>query len=38
MIENKRILDSMKSNFNNISVPNTLNIISTFIMEERYAV
>ena len=37
MIENQRILDSMKSNFNNLTIPNTLNIISTFIIEEKYA-
>ena len=37
MIKNQRILDSMKSNFNNITIPNSLNIISTFINEEKYA-
>ena len=37
MCENERILDSMKDNFNNISIPDSLNMISNFILEERYA-
>jgi len=32
-----RILGSMKSNFKNVNVPDTLSIISTFIMEKKYA-
>ena len=35
--QNDRILDSMKSNFNNINIPNTLSIISNFILEKKYA-
>ena len=32
-----RILGSMKSNFKNINVPDTLSIISNFIMEKKHA-
>ena len=37
MCQNERILDSMKNNFNHISMPDSLNIISNFILEDRYA-
>ena len=36
--QDDRILSSMKSNFKNINVPDTLSIISNFIMEKKYAV
>ena len=35
--QDDRILDSMKSNFKNINIPDTLSIISNFIMEKKYA-
>ena len=35
--QNDRILNSMKSNFNNIDIPDTLSIISNFILEKKYA-
>ena len=35
--QNDRILDSMKSNFKNIAIPDTLSIISNFILEKKYA-
>ena len=35
--QDDRILGSMKSNFKNINVPDTLSIISNFIMEKKYA-
>ncbi len=35
--EDDRILDSMKSNFKNVNIPDTLSIISSFIMEKKYA-
>ena len=35
--QDDRILGSMKSNFKNIDVPDTLSIISNFIMEKKYA-
>ena len=36
--QDDRILGSMKSNFKNVNVPDTLSIISNFIMEKKYAV
>ena len=33
--QNDRILNSMKSNFNNIDIPDTLSIISNFILEKN---
>lgn len=35
--QNDRILDSMKSNFKKIDIPDTLSMISSFILEEKYA-
>ena len=35
--QDNRILVSMKSNFKNVNVPDTLSIISNFIMEKKYA-
>ena len=35
--QDDRILASMKSNFKNINIPDTLSIISNFIMEKKYA-
>ena len=35
--QDDRILGSMKSNFKNVNVPDTLSIISNFIMEKKYA-
>ena len=35
--QDDRILDSMKSNFNSINTPDTLSIISNFILEKKYA-
>lgn len=37
LIQDDRILDSMKSNFKNITIPDTLAIISNFILEKKYA-
>ena len=35
--QNDRILDSMKSNFKNIAIPDTLSLISDYILEKKYA-
>ena len=35
--QDDRILGSMKSNFKNVNVPDTLSIISNFILEKKYA-
>ena len=35
--QDDRILGSMKSNFKNVNVPDTLSIISNFVMEKKYA-
>jgi hypothetical protein len=35
---NERIINSMIKNFQKISTPNTLNIISDFIVKEKYVV
>ena len=37
LFQDDRILGSMKSNFKNINNPDTLSIISNFIMEKKYA-
>ncbi len=35
--QNERILDSMKDNFKNIIIPDTLGIISNFVLDKKYA-